>query len=85
MSYIGIDREVTCLICLVLQVYPKTLDTFLLALYASLIPVAYVHIDWLREWLLVLHHGAVACFMWVSFAHLRQPCRMDVSGLSLAT
>lgn len=53
---------------LLLQVYPKLLDTFLLAIYGSLIPVAYTQTAWLLQWLTVFHHGAVALFMWVSAA-----------------
>lgn len=53
-----------CSLCL--QAYPKVLDMFLLVLYGSLIAVAYTQTAWLLRWANVLHHGAVACFMWVS-------------------
>lgn len=51
---------------MLLQAYPKLLDTFLLAFYGSLIPVAYTQTAWLLQWVNVLHHGTVAGFMWVS-------------------
>jgi hypothetical protein len=47
-------------------VYPKSLDTFLLLFYISLIPVAITHLHWLQYWVVPFHHGVVACFMWVS-------------------
>jgi len=49
-----------------LQVLPKMLDTFLLALYASMVPVVYLQYGWLSDWINVYHNGAVACFIWVS-------------------
>jgi hypothetical protein len=42
------------------------LDTFLLALYASMVPVAYLQTSWLQHWVNVYHYGAVALFAWVS-------------------
>jgi hypothetical protein len=47
-------------------VYPKSLDTFLLLFYISLIPVAITHQQWLQYWVAPFHHGVVAGFMWVS-------------------
>lgn len=55
----------------VIQAYPKLLDTFLLAFYGSLIPVAYTQTAWLLQWVNVLHHGTVAGFMWLS---ILMPC-----------
>jgi hypothetical protein len=48
------------------QVFPKMLDTFLLALYASMVPVVYLQFSWLQDWINVYHYGAVAAFVWVS-------------------
>ena len=42
------------------------LDTFLLALYASMVPVVYLQFKWLADWINVSHYGAVAVFMGVS-------------------
>lgn len=42
------------------------LDTCLLALYASMVPVVFLQFSWLADWINVYHSGAVACFMWVS-------------------
>jgi hypothetical protein len=47
------------------QVFPKMLDTFLLALYASMVPVVYLQFSWLQDWINVYHYGAVAAFVWV--------------------
>lgn len=44
------------------------LDTFLLALYASMVPVVYLQYNWLQDWINVYHYGAVAAFVWVSAA-----------------
>lgn len=51
---------------LVLQVFPKMLDLYLLVLYASMVPVVYLQHRWLHLWIMVYHSGAVAVFMWVS-------------------
>lgn len=48
------------------QVLPKMLDTFLLALYASMVPVAYLQTSWLQHWVNVYHYGTLALFAWVS-------------------
>ncbi|WIA18811.1 hypothetical protein OEZ85_003492 [Tetradesmus obliquus] len=50
----------------VVKVYPKSLDTFLLLFYISLIPVAITHPRWMQFWVAPFHHGIVACFMWLS-------------------
>ncbi|KAF6257090.1 hypothetical protein COO60DRAFT_1525692 [Scenedesmus sp. NREL 46B-D3] len=50
----------------VVKVYPKSLDTFLLLFYISLIPVVITHQAWLQYWVAPFHHGVVACFMWLS-------------------
>lgn len=50
----------------IVKVFPKMLDTFLLALYASMIPVVYMQYSWLSDWVNVYHSGAVATFIWLT-------------------
>lgn len=74
---LGIVLNCTLLLCLmagnllfhwmgIVKVLPKMLDTFLLALYASMVPVAYLQTSWLQHWINVYHYGAVALFAWLT-------------------
>jgi hypothetical protein len=61
-------QQLVCWCCcrLLVQVFPKMLDLYLLVLYASMVPVVYLQHRWLHVWIMVYHSAAVAGFMWVS-------------------
>jgi hypothetical protein len=51
------------------QVFPKTLDSLLLLLYAAvLVPLAFTRYRFLSDWGAVLHFGAASMFIWVRCA-----------------